>query len=448
MSKPAASTAPAAPAASEPPASSTTTPAVEAPPRTPVASQKKAAEVPADRKPLGSLFSEKLKAATAAPGSEAAPAAAAPVATPPPAAAPAAATPPPGAETPAAAALAVPPVVPPAPVVEKDAEVEAEIAAATATMTAAHKRAFTQLRYSERDHKRKAAQLERELAEIKEKGGSTVAQAEVAGELEKAKQEAAALRSKVESYEKRHAVVDLEGTDEYQNRVGKPREEIATKAQELATKYKLDVSTVLPAFTSGDPEVVSQVAAAMTEQDKFRLFSLVEKFQEIQGVDATMRANSQEELSRIRKEQAERSEQQTRAEKDAWNKALDPAWEQIQEEFPVLQPVDGDPEWAESLEAVRNYATPDRFGKLTTQERVTVLHRAAAFPLVISELDAAQEEITQLQDRIARLEKATPSLGAGSGGEVLPPPAVDRSKGAPGFGARAAELLKKASSSR
>ena len=73
------------------------------------------------------------------------------------------------------------------------------------------------------------------------------------------------------------------------------------------------------------------------------------------------------------------------------------------------------------METVRSFATPDRFDKLTVRERAEALHRAAAFPVLVTELEAALEELKSSQDKLSKYDSATPgvsSSGRDSGGTM------------------------------
>jgi hypothetical protein len=81
------------------------------------------------------------------------------------------------------------------------------------------------------------------------------------------------------------------------------------------------------------------------------------------------------------------------------------------------------------METVRSFATPDRFEKLTVRERAEALHRAAAFPVLVTELEAALEELKSSQEKLSKYDSATPgvsstgresstSMGFGNGGFV------------------------------
>jgi hypothetical protein len=91
----------------------------------------------------------------------------------------------------------------------------------------------------------------------------------------------------------------------------------------------------------------------------------------------------------------------------------------LEDDFPVLAPVDGDTDWNQKLDTIKSFATPDRFEKLTVRERAEALHRAAAFPVLVTELEAALDELKSAQEKLSKYESATPGLES-SGRSVDP----------------------------
>lgn len=299
---------------------------------------------------------------------------------------------------------------------DPDDKVDADIKKATATMSAAHKAAFTNLRYSERDFKRKLAAAEKELAELKSQGANKTETSEATAEVEALKQELEATKAKLTEYDGVVKVSQLEVTDEYKTRIEAPRQAIAQEAEALAAQYKLDEASVIAAFRSNKSEDIAALTADMLEFDRYRFYDLIKGYRAISAEEGRMRQNAASELDRISKTRREQAEATTRAQQQEWEKAAPEVWDALTDEFPAIAPIDGDDEWNRTVEGVREFAKPERFGALTTREKVETLYRAAAFPVLKTEFEAMQKELAQAKAELEKYEKAGADLGAGGGG--------------------------------
>lgn len=327
---------------------------------------------------------------------------------------------PPGEEPPADPRPAAPadpkPAEPAADPDGEDAAAKADIERETASMPAAQKAAFTKLRYKLRDVQR---QLKSAAAEQAKQGGEATAAPEITAEVERLKAELEAKSAKLGEFEKEVFATRLELTDEFRSQVTAPREAVATEISAIAKRYEgVDQDAVVAAVQTGDPDRVSRVTADMNEFDRHTFYDLVREYQRIGHTEASLRANSKDALERISMERRTKTEAQVAAEKADWEKSLGSAWESLTEAFPVLEPVEGDPDWNGKLETIKSFATPDRFNKLTIKERAEALHRAAAFPVLVGELEASLEELKAAQEKLAKYEAASPGVNSGGGADA------------------------------
>lgn len=309
---------------------------------------------------------------------------------------------------------------------EEDAKADADIRRETANMPASQRAAFTKLRYEARDLKRqlKAATEEKQAAQ------TPAENVEASAELERLRSEYDSMKAKMADYEKEAYVTRLESTEVFQKEITQPRETVATAISDIAKRYaEIDQDAVVAAVRSGDPERVSRVTADMSEFDRYRFYQHVEKYHEINAKESSLRENSKESLENIYRSQREQQQTRMAEERGQWDKSISDVWKQLEEDFPVLSNVDGDEDWNKKMETVRSFATPDRFEKLTVRERAEALHRAAAFPVLVTELEAALEELKSSQEKLSKYDSATPgvsstgresstTMGFGNGGFV------------------------------
>ena len=300
---------------------------------------------------------------------------------------------------------------------DPDSKVESDIKKATASMSAAHKAAFTNLRYSERDHKRKLAAAEKELAELRAQGAPTQETSEASVEVETLRKELEAAKAKLSGYDEVVKVSHLEATDEYATRIEAPRKAIAEEVESLSEAWKLDPAAVISAFRSNSSEEITALTADMNEFDRHRFYDLVKGFRAIGAEEARMRQNASAELDRISKTRREQAESVSRASQQEWEKAAPEVWDTLADEFPAIAPIDGDADWNKTVEGVREFAKPDRFNALTTREKVETLYRAAAFPVLKTEFEAMQAELARAKSELDKYEKAGADIGAHGGGD-------------------------------
>ena len=301
---------------------------------------------------------------------------------------------------------------------EEDSKAEADIKRETANMPAPQRAAFTKLRYEARDLKRQL----KAAAEEKQAAQTPAENVEANAELERLRSDYESMKSKVADFEKEAYVTRLEATEVFQKEITQPRDSVATAISDIAKRYAdIDQDAVVAAVRSGDPDRVSRVTADMSEFDRYRFYQHVEKYHEINARESGLRENSKESLENIYRGQREQQQARAADERGQWEKSISDVWKQLEDDFPVLANVDGDEDWNKKMETVRSFATPDRFGKLTVRERAEALHRAAAFPVLVTELEAALEELKSSQDKLSKYDSATPgvsSSGRDSGGTM------------------------------
>lgn len=295
---------------------------------------------------------------------------------------------------------------------EDDAKAEADIKRETANMPASQRAAFTKLRYEARDLKRqlKAAMEEKASAQTP----AETSEANV--ELERLRSEYDTMKEKVSKYESEAFVTRLESSELYHKEVVAPREAVADAISGIAKRYPdVDQDAVIAAVRSGDPDRVSRVTADMSDFDRFNFYNHVTRYHDINRHEEGLRANSKDTLENHYRTQREQEQSRAAEEKTVWDKSIGDVWKQMEEDFPVLAPVEGDNDWNEKIELVKSFSTPDRFQKLTVRERAEALHRAAAFPVLVSELEAALDELRSAHDKLSKYENATPGVDSNGG---------------------------------
>jgi len=295
---------------------------------------------------------------------------------------------------------------------DDDAKADADIKRETANMPASQRAAFTKLRYEARDLKRqlKAAMEEKSSAQ------TPAESSEANVELDRLRAEYDSMKERVSKYESEAFVTRLESSELYQKEVVAPREAVADAISGIAKRYPdVDQDAVIAAVRSGDPDRVSRVTADMSDFDRFNFYNHVTRYHDINRHEEGLRSNSKDTLENHYRTQREQEQARAAEEKTVWDNSIGDVWKQMEEDFPVLAPVEGDKDWNEKIELVKSFSTPDRFQKLTVRERAEALHRAAAFPVLVSELEAALDELRSAHDKLSKYENATPGVDSNGG---------------------------------
>lgn len=295
---------------------------------------------------------------------------------------------------------------------DDDAKADADIKRETANMPASQRAAFTKLRYEARDLKRqlKAAMEEKSSAQ------TPAESSEANVELDRLRAEYDSMKERVSKYESEAFVTRLESSELYQKEVVAPREAVADAISGIAKRYPdVDQDAVIAAVRSGDPDRVSRVTADMSDFDRFNFYNHVTRYHDINRHEEGLRSNSKDTLENHYRTQREQEQSRAAEEKTVWDNSIGDVWKQMEEDFPVLAPVEGDKDWNEKIELVKSFSTPDRFQKLSVRERAEALHRAAAFPVLVSELEAALDELRSAHDKLSKYENATPGVDSNGG---------------------------------
>jgi hypothetical protein len=295
---------------------------------------------------------------------------------------------------------------------DDDTKADADIKRETANMPASQRAAFTKLRYEARDLKRqlKAAMEEKSSAQ------TPAESSEANVELDRLRAEYDSMKERVSKYESEAFVTRLESSELYQKEVVAPREAVADAISGIAKRYPdVDQDAVIAAVRSGDPDRVSRVTADMSDFDRFNFYNHVTRYHDINRHEEGLRSNSKDTLESHYRTQREQEQSRAAEEKTVWDNSIGDVWKQMEEDFPVLAPVEGDKDWNEKIEHVKSFSTPDRFQKLTVRERAEALHRAAAFPVLVSELEAALDELRSAHDKLSKYENATPGVDSNGG---------------------------------
>lgn len=222
-----------------------------------------------------------------------------------------------------------------------------------------------------------------------------------------------ALKAERDEYEQELRFARLESTREYKQAVTEPLSVIQKEVSEIAKLYETDPRNIY---------------AAMTEQDPIKRRTLLkEATEKFDPVDSLMIRNKAEELQKVferrdiltkdvktvlqmlesdEKQEMENRQKQMQAEIET---AYRTEWEKMQQENPLLRPIEDNEAWNNTLKAIEKQAFDIENTELDARSKARLTFNAAAMPVIMG---VFQDYVSKTQSRIQELEKLTSELRA------------------------------------
>lgn len=250
--------------------------------------------------------------------------------------------------------------------------------------------------------------LEKELTDLRAKAAKFEEVDPTRYEKQIAEKEAA-----IAKYEQKLAVYDVRESAPFKNEVIAPMTRVAGDMDRLAATYKVDAQALKDALTISDPAAqmarINELTADMTELHKNKVWSAVDKTQEIYAKAAEIEANAFEakkEMEFIQHQETEREKQERQR---TLSTAAEAVKKQMLEHLPMLKD-----------EAIAN----DVFGAdLNVTDPTLIAYNAMmgkAGVHLVKDLRAKDARIQELEKELAK--RAAVSVKAGGGGSTQSAP--------------------------
>lgn len=230
------------------------------------------------------------------------------------------------------------------------------------------------------------------------------------------------LRSKIEEYEHKLLVSDLESSPAYQDLVQKPLAELVDETYLLADKYSIDGDALIDSIALDDEaaqeSALDDLLIGVTDRDKFRVYKIIDEIKPILHRRQVLRENAQEaireaqELQNLREQQYLAERAQKRAE------TASQVAERLRSKLTFLEGVEG-----VDLRSLTKEAA--EFDPLVADD-VTSSYQVMTsklFPKLAKQYLMLQREVDSLTDKLAEYDNAKPKVGSGSpiaAGAVMP----------------------------
>ena len=296
-----------------------------------------------------------------------------------------------------------------------DAALDKEIAESTKSLGPKEREAFKTLRYEHRDMRRKLKEmdaLQAKLAEVEKSQAAAGTPTEAAAAAQK---DLEALRAKFEEAEKELSVTRLEATDYYKSKIATPLSELEIALEGVAKDYELkdtDIKSALSLTGKERAKALSELAEGMVDFDRKRFYDMVDHYGRLQAARVSALADAKTTYQQLQAAQKEESARASAERKAAWAKAAQEKWEKsILADAPFLAKQTGDAEWDSSVESAKKFAETVDYTELDLPSQTTVMHRAAAWPVLVGMTQGLQRQVDQLKLQLSEYKGATPSAG-------------------------------------
>lgn len=311
------------------------------------------------------------------------------------------------------------------PAAKPEDDFEATLKTETEGMSPKAEAKWVSLRRSERDANEKARKAAEALAEREAAIKDTSASDPKSGELAQRVKE---LEEQLASAEQDLAVTNVERSKKYRREISEPMGELTKSAEELATRYEVDMKSVTTALEMTDAkersETLAELAADFNEPDRLDLYSLAKDMDRLRKAGEKLREKAKADLSAIEQEEQEHLNRTEAELADARARAAQTAWETEARAHESLRNNSAAPGWTAELESARRASREHVVGKDPAADGDLI---AKGMMLSFSQREAAhfrakfEESVKREQVLLARIEKDVelePNLGGnGSGGD-------------------------------
>ena len=260
--------------------------------------------------------------------------------------------------------------------------------------------------------KDKAAQYEKEVAELRKQLEAKGAIPAEDPEKPLLKKELEDLKKQHEEYEREIKAVRVESSKEFREAVIIPGQQIRDAATALAERNALAVDDIRKAFANPDVkarnEALSGLAANLNEVERIELYSLARDFMTVSMKRNQLLANSESAYQELEARRAEAEQQAKSKTLESWKSAAPNVWERMVQKAPMLKDIEG-------ADAILNTVSSLDPANIPVAEQAYNSVSGRILPSLIKSLKAQQLKVTELETALKGYQTSTPSAGPGTG---------------------------------
>jgi hypothetical protein len=251
--------------------------------------------------------------------------------------------------------------------------------------------------------------------------------------------EIAKFQKRIEEYEAKLKVVNLDASPEYNEQITTPKLKLASDLEILAKANDLDSDSFLKAAAIEDPverrKKINSITKDLSQSDAFEARKAIDGLLELKAKDDSLRKDISTTI-KVMEEQREKAakEFQERSIADTL-RSYQETFKEFTENGPVYFRKSAENEgWNKSLEQIYSTALAVENTELSSKQKAQLTMQAVSFPVMRQMFDTyvakSNEEISNLRAQLQKYAAASPSSGpasAGNGANASEP--LDKSLG-------------------
>lgn len=267
---------------------------------------------------------------------------------------------------------------------------------------------FKELKAELKTYKTKVAELEKAVEEAKTSPQSSE-------EVEK-------LRSQLAEYEQEIAISRVEATPEFKRAVLEPTQAILDTAAAMAERYKINTGKLVNALREESQvegsDALTELAADFSERDRVRLYRMADDLADVARRRDYLRENASQAMAEMQERQAAYEKEESARAVAEMSAAVDRTWEELFSKKSFISNFD-----AKTLEEVKRFAKETDYYSTPPDERAYAVYSGLILPQVVTQLEASQTKVAELEKALAKYKKAAPKVSGNT--DTAPVGAVD-----------------------
>ena len=228
------------------------------------------------------------------------------------------------------------------------------------------------------------------------------------------------LKQERDEYENELRFARLESTREYKTAVTEPLSVIQKEISDIASVYQTDPRSLYAAMVESDPAkrraMLKEVTSSFDPVDSLALRQKAEDLQKVFERRDLLTRDVKTVLDMIESDERKEMEANQLRMKSEIDSAYKSEWDALQQENPLLRPIEDNENWNNTLKSIEQKALEIENTELDARSKARLTFHAAAMPVV---MHVFQDYVTKTQAKIQELERAAKELrtampGAGS----------------------------------
>jgi chromosome segregation ATPase len=266
------------------------------------------------------------------------------------------------------------------------------------------------------------------LKEVESKSQQRTDEVEADGQDADSDDQVKEYQAKIQEFEKERETLEnelrisrVESTKEFKQSVAEPITKTVAEITDTLAPYEVKPANILDAASEVDAskrrQRVKELTAELDPVDALLVRTKVEELAKLNLKKDEMIKDSKTVLEQIQKREKEAEELQKASYDSEAKKAFGEVWDQFQTQMPLLQKIDGNETWNNTIDSLRVEAERLDNEPLDHRSRASLTYQAVALPLVVQifkeYISKANKEVSELRTTLGEYRKGTPGVASG-----------------------------------